>query len=150
GITPKSPRTFNAKLVPGNVRRKTDVAKIISDKNEQLIDARSKGRFEGTAPEIWPGRRSGHIPGSLNLPYDQLIDPQAQTVLPEAELKRRFENAGLDFTKPAVTSCGSGVTACILAFALHLLGKPDVAVYDGSWAEWGLPGETPVEISGQR
>lgn len=143
-ITPKS---FVAKLNPKMVRSKNDIFAILKDGKEQLIDARSKGRFDGTAAEIWPGRRAGHIPGSLNLPSEQLADANAHTLLPQEEIKRKFESAGIDLHKPVVTSCGSGVTACVLAFGLHLLGKSDVAVYDGSWAEWGLPGNTPVEIA---
>src|SRR6185312_15838204 len=89
-------------------------------------------------------RHRGHIPGSLNLPYDLLADPKTKTLLPVEEIEKRFRAAGLERDKPVVTSCGSGVTACALAFGLHLIGWPDAAVYDGSWSEWGLPGDTPV------
>ena len=86
----------------------------------------------------------------MNLPSGDLTDPATGLLLPPEELRRRFENAGLSFDRPVVASCGSGVTASALAFALHLLGRDDVAVYDGSWAEWGLPGDTPVETGPSR
>src|SRR6185437_16943140 len=140
-------KAFTAKLNPKMVRSKADVFKIIDQHREQLIDARSKGRFDGTAPETWPGRRSGHIPGSRNLPSEQLADSTTHAVVSEPEIRKKFESAGLDLNKPVVASCGSGVTACVLAFGMHLLGKYDVAVYDGSCAEWGLPGDTPVETT---
>ena len=105
---------------------------------------RRASRFAGTAPEPRPGLRAGHIPGSLNLPYDLLADPKTKTLLSADEIEKRFRAAGLRRDTPVVTSCGSGVTACALAFGLHLIGWPDAAVYDGSWSEWGLPGDTPV------
>ena len=92
----------------------------------------------------WPGRRSGHVPGSRNLPYTELLEPKDKTFLPAEALAAKFQAAGIDLTRPVATSCGSGVTAAILALGLHLIGHEDVAVYDGSWAEWGLPGDTPV------
>jgi thiosulfate/3-mercaptopyruvate sulfurtransferase len=144
---PSAPRErhFTARLNTLLVRDKAQLLDNLRRKREQVVDARSRARFAGTAKEPREGLRSGHIPGSLNLPYDELIDPKTRTVLPAEELARRFAAAGLERGKPVVTSCGSGVTACALAFGLHLLGWPDAAVYDGSWSEWGIPGDTPVE-----
>jgi thiosulfate/3-mercaptopyruvate sulfurtransferase len=110
----------------------------------QLVDARSAGRFRGEEAEPRAGMRSGHIPHSLNLPFGDLIAPDG-TFLPKERLQQRFAEAGVDPRKPIATTCGSGVTACTLALALHQLGVPDVAVYDGSWTEWGGRTDTPVE-----
>ena len=141
-------RHFTARLNTLLVRDKAQLLANLATAREQVLDARSRGRFAGTAKEPREGLRGGHIPGSLNLPYDELIDPKTRTVLPAEELARRFAAAGLERGKPVVTSCGSGVTACALAFGLYLLGWPDAAVYDGSWSEWGLPGATPVDSAG--
>jgi thiosulfate/3-mercaptopyruvate sulfurtransferase len=138
-------RHFTARLNTLLVRDKAQLLENLKSRREQVLDARSRARFAGTAKEPREGLRSGHIPGSLNLPYDELVDAKTRTVLPAEDLARRFAAAGLERGKPVVTSCGSGVTACALAFGLHLLGAPDAAVYDGSWSEWGLPGDTPVE-----
>jgi thiosulfate/3-mercaptopyruvate sulfurtransferase len=127
------------------VRDKAQMTANLASHREQVLDARAAPRFEGTVDDPWPGRRRGHIPGSLNLPYDRLLDPQTRTLLPAERLAELFAGAGIDRTRPVVATCGSGVTACVVAFGLHLLGHHDVAVYDGSWAEWGLPGDTPVE-----
>ncbi len=137
-------RHFTARLNTLLVRDKGQLLDNLKSAREQVVDARSRGRFEGTAKEPRAGLRSGHIPGSLNLPYDELTDPKTRTLLPAEVLAERFAAAGLERDKPVVTSCGSGVTACALAFGFHLLGWPDAAVYDGSWSEWGLPGDTPV------
>lgn len=138
------PATFTAKLDKARIRDRAQLLANLSDKHEQVIDARAASRFAGTAPEPRPGLRAGHIPGSINLPHDRLADPKTRTLLPAAEIERRFRDAGVRRDQPVVTSCGSGVTACALAFGLHLIGWPDAAVYDGSWSEWGLPGDTPV------
>ncbi|KAG4950478.1 hypothetical protein JHK85_044383 [Glycine max] len=101
-------------------------------------------QFDGTVQEPRKGIRSGHVPGSKCIPFAQLLD-SSQTLLPADELKKRFEQEGISLESPAVTSCGTGVTACILALGLHRLRKSDVAVYDGSWTEWGAQSNTPVD-----
>jgi len=127
---------------PGAVRSKADVLAIVASDGEQLLDARGAGRFTGAEPEPRPGMVSGHIPGSRNLPFGRMLKPDG-TFRDEAGLRAAFAEAGIDLDKPVVTTCGSGVTAAVLLFALHLLGKDDVALYDGSWSEWGADPTTP-------
>ena len=138
-------RHFTARLDHSQIRDKTQMLANLAGKRDQVVDARPAGRFHAREPEVWPGRRSGHIPGSHNLPYLELLNPTDKTMLPAEQISARFRGAGIDLARPVVASCGSGVTAAVLALGLHLIGHRDVAVYDGSWAEWGLPGETPVE-----
>jgi thiosulfate/3-mercaptopyruvate sulfurtransferase len=137
-------RRFTARLRPSLVRDLEAVRANLESRAEQLVDARSRGRFAGTEPELRAGLRGGHVPGSLNLPYDELYGPDG-TLLSPAALGEVFAKAGLDPARPVITSCGSGVTASVLALALHVLGRDRVAVYDGSWAEWGGRSDTPVE-----
>jgi thiosulfate/3-mercaptopyruvate sulfurtransferase len=138
-------RRFTATFDPALVRDKAAIRANIEGNREQVVDARAVGRFEGTAEETWPGRRRGHIPSSRNLPFDRVTDPRTRQLKSADELRALFEEALVSLDRPIVASCGSGVTACALAFALHLIGHPGAAVYDGSWSEWGLPGDTPVE-----
>ena len=131
------------------LRDKAALLANLARADEQVVDARAAARFEGSAPEPRPGLRSGHIPGSRNLPYERLTDPATRQLKSADALVALFEEAGVALDRPIVTSCGSGVTACALAFALHLVGR-SAAVYDGSWSEWGLPGDTPVETGPAR
>ncbi len=145
GTPSVSARKFKAAFRPELVRSKAEIVSNLPVQSIQVVDARAAARFAGTAPEPRAGLRSGHIPGSKNLPYTQLLDPATGTVLPPLELAKQFAAAGVDASKPIVASCGSGVTACVLALGLHVLGTTGVAIYDGSWSEWGLADGPPVE-----
>jgi thiosulfate/3-mercaptopyruvate sulfurtransferase len=144
------PRRFTARYDPSLVRDRQTLVENLASRREQVVDARAAGRFGGTTPEPRPGMRSGHIPGSRNVPYELVTDPRTRQLRSAEELTELFRDAGLALDRPIVTSCGSGVTACALAFALHLIGHPGAAVYDGSWSEWGLPGDTPIETGPAR
>ena len=143
-------RQFTARFDPTLVRDKAAVLANVASKREQVVDARAAGRFDGSAEETWPGRRRGHIPGSRNLPFDQMTDPKTKQLRSAEELGALFAGAGVVLGKPIVTSCGSGVTACALAFGLYLIGHERAAIYDGSWSEWGLPDGPPIETGPAR
>jgi len=128
--------TFKAQLEPKLIRSMSEIQEHVAAKSATIIDARSEGRFSGKEAEPRKGLRSGHIPHSINVPFTRVLTAQG-TLKEDAELRDVFQDAGLSFEKPVVTTCGTGVTAAILALALHRLKYPDVAVYDGSWTEWG-------------
>jgi thiosulfate/3-mercaptopyruvate sulfurtransferase len=125
------------------VRDMNQMTENLRTKAEQVVDARSAGRFAGTEPEPRAGLRGGHIPGSKNLPFDKLFNEDGTYKSLEA-IKAEFDAAGIDLSKPLVGTCGSGVTSAVLAFAASLLGHSKVAIYDGSWSEWGASPTNPV------
>ncbi|MGE4429955.1 MAG: sulfurtransferase [Sphingobium sp.] len=133
---------FTARRGDGSVADKQGVLDSLSSGSAQVVDARSPDRFAGAEPEPRPGMASGHIPGSACLHYARLFNEDG-TWKGAEELRRLFIEAGVDLDRPIITTCGSGVTAADLTFALHLLGKQDVALYDGSWSEWGADPATP-------
>jgi thiosulfate/3-mercaptopyruvate sulfurtransferase len=137
-----APARFDARSNAAKLRTKAQVTENLASAREQVVDARAAGRFTGEQKEVRPGLASGHIPGSRGLHYAKLYNADGR-LKSRAELTAAFEEAGVDLSRPLITSCGSGMTACALTFALHRIGKEDVALYDGSWAEWGADPETP-------
>ena len=137
---------FTARPRPALVHDLAAMLANVDSRREQVLDARSHGRFVGTEPEPRPGLRAGHIPGSVSLPYDRLFRPEDGRLLPPDRLRSVFEAAGVDLARPVATTCGSGVSAAVLAVGLHVLGRREASVYDGSWTEWGGRDDTPVEL----
>lgn len=126
------------------VKDVTQVAAASKLGDYQIVDARSAGRFHGTEPELHEGLRGGHIPNSLNVPYESLLNTDG-TMKPTQQLKAIIQAAGVDLNKPVIATCGSGVTANIVTLALERIGHTKHSIYDGSWCEWGMPSDLKVE-----
>jgi thiosulfate/3-mercaptopyruvate sulfurtransferase len=139
------PGTFRPDYRGAQVRGVGDMLRNVLNRSELVLDARAAGRFTGAVPEPRAGMRSGHIPGSASVPYTDLLHDDG-TFRSAGAVRGRFEAAGVDGSRPLVTSCGSGVTACILTLGLRVAGFPEGAVYDGSWTEWGGRSDTPIEV----
>lgn len=140
----RTARHFTARRNADLVRDASDIKRVLKSNAAEIVDARSAERFSGKMPEPRPGLRSGHIPGARNLPYGKLLNADG-TLKAAPEIERIFAEAGVDLSKPVVASCGSGITASVLALGLAQIGHRKTAVYDGSWSEWGADQSLPIE-----
>jgi thiosulfate/3-mercaptopyruvate sulfurtransferase len=135
---------FSTRLDRNAVRDLAAMRNNLVTRREQVVDMRSAGRFTGKDPEPRPGLRSGHMPGSKNLPYTDLVAADG-TILPEGDLRVRLNAAGIDLSQSIIATCGSGTSACTLLLALELLGHGNAGLYDGAWTEWASLNDSPVE-----
>ncbi len=142
GAVARLPQNFSVHFDPAAVASAADVLKASQSGSAQIVDARAAPRFRGETPEPRPGLRSGHIPGSLNVPWREVVDKGEMRSPPE--VAAAFAKAGVDLSRPIITTCGSGVTAAILLLALETAGKDGIILYDGSWTEWGGRGDLPI------
>ncbi|WP_137046557.1 sulfurtransferase [Pseudolabrys sp. FHR47] len=138
------PKSFTAAFNPALVRTLDEMKANLSSGADQAIDARGPGKFDGSQEDVFPFKKLGHIPNAVNIPWGDLIHPDTGAFLAADALAARFSAAGVDLQRPVVSTCASGITSCMIALGLFLLGHQNAAVYDGSWAEWGLVDDTPV------
>ncbi len=137
-------RSFSATYHPVLVRSLREMKDNLVAGATQVIDARGPGKFDGTQEDVFPFKKLGHIPNAINIPWVDLIHPDTGAFIAADALAARFATAGIDLKRPIVTTCASGITSCVVALGLYLLGHKTAAVYDGSWAEWGLAEDTPA------
>lgn len=138
------PKSFTATFTPALIRSIGEMKANLLTGAEQVIDARGPGKFDGTQEDVFPFKKLGHIPSAINVPWADLIDEETGAFIAPDALAARFARAGIDLQRPAVTTCASGITSCLVALGLYLVGHKTAAVYDGSWAEWGLAEDTPA------
>jgi len=137
-------RSFSATYNPALVRTLAEMRENLMTAAEQVVDARGPGKFDGTQEDVFPFKKLGHIPNATNVPWADLIDPETGEFIAADALAARFAAAGIDLGRPIVTTCASGIISGVAALGLYLLGRKNVAVYDGSWAEWGMAEDTPA------
>jgi len=137
-------KSFSATYNPALVRTLGEMKENLVTAAAQVIDARGPGKFDGTQEDVFPFKKLGHIPNATNVPWADLIDPDTGEFIAADALAARFAAAGIDLDRPIVTTCASGIISCVAALGLYLLGRKTVAVYDGSWAEWGMVEDTPA------
>lgn len=137
------PATFTASFRPEMVRSLEQMKANLASGAEQVVDARGPGKFDGSQEDVFPTKKPGHIPSAINVPWGDLIDDKTGCLVAPDAITARFTSAGVDLAKPMVVTCGSGTISCVLALALHIIGR-EAAVYDGSFAEWGLAEDVPI------
>lgn len=138
------PNSFTATFSPTLVRTLDQMQANLATGGEQVLDARGPAKFDGSQEDVFPVKKHGHIPNAINVPWGDFIIPDNGAFIPAEAIAARFAAAGVDLSRPIVVTCASGTISCVLALALYLIGTKAAAVYDGSWAEWGLADDTPA------